>query len=152
MIGEKLMELWFSEMHTPNVKMSIRVDKQLYTEESEFQRIDVFQSEEFGRFFTLDGIMMLTEDTADRLKVSNRLNARQSIKAGAVYLNYLKDAFVGAEEPDKTWLALAAYNTGLGGVLGARKLAKKRNSNPNNWYEMKYTYQENKNEIYVAIK
>ena len=22
----------------------------------------------------------------------------------------------------------------------------------NNWYEMKYTYQENKNEIYVAIK
>lgn len=83
------------------------------------------------------GIMMLTEDTADRLKVSNRLNARQSIKAGAVYLNYLKDAFVGAEEPDKTWLALAAYNTGLGGVLGARKLAKKRNANPNNWYEMK---------------
>ncbi len=61
MIGEILMELWFSEMHTPNVKMSIRVDKQLYTEESEFQRIDVFQSEEFGRFLTLDGIMMLTE-------------------------------------------------------------------------------------------
>lgn len=55
------MELWFSEMHTPNVKMSIRVDKQLYTEQSEFQRIDVFQSEEFGRFLTLDGIMMLTE-------------------------------------------------------------------------------------------
>ena len=48
-------------MHTPNVKMSIRVDKQLYTEDSEFQRIDVFQSEEFGRFLTLDGIMMLTE-------------------------------------------------------------------------------------------
>ena len=61
MIGEILMELWFSEMHTPNVKMSIRVDKQLYTEESEFQRIDVFQSEECGRFLTLDGIMMLTE-------------------------------------------------------------------------------------------
>lgn len=83
------------------------------------------------------GIMMLTEETADRLKVSNRLNARQSIKAGAVYLNYLKDSFVGAEEPDKTWLALAAYNTGLGGVLGARRLAKKHNANPNNWYEIK---------------
>lgn len=55
------MELWFTEMHTHNVKMSIRVDKQLYTEDSEFQRIDVFQSEEFGRFLTLDGIMMLTE-------------------------------------------------------------------------------------------
>lgn len=55
------MELWFSEKHTENVKMSIRVDKQLYTEQSEFQRIDVFESPEFGRFLTLDGIMMLTE-------------------------------------------------------------------------------------------
>ncbi len=83
------------------------------------------------------GIMMLTEETADRLKVSNRLNARQSIKAGAKYLNYLRETFVDADEPNKTWLALAAYNTGLGGVLGARKLAKKHNADPNSWYEMK---------------
>ena len=55
------MELWFSEKHTENVKMSIRVNKQLYTEQSDFQRIDVFESPEFGRFLTLDGIMMLTE-------------------------------------------------------------------------------------------
>lgn len=55
------MELWFSELHTPDVKMSIRVDKQLHSEQSEYQRIDVFESEEFGRFLTLDGIMMLTE-------------------------------------------------------------------------------------------
>ena len=55
------MELWFSEMHTEDVKMSIRIDKQLYTEQSEFQRIDIFDSPEFGRFLTLDGIMMLTE-------------------------------------------------------------------------------------------
>ena len=55
------MEFWFSEMHTPDVKMSIRVDKQLHTEQSEFQRIDVFESKEFGRFLTLDGFMMLTE-------------------------------------------------------------------------------------------
>ena len=55
------MELWFSEMHTPNVKLSIRVDRQLYSEQSEFQRIDVYESPEFGRFLTLDGYMMLTE-------------------------------------------------------------------------------------------
>lgn len=55
------MELWFSEMHTPNVKLSIRVDKQLYSGQSEFQRIDVFESPEFGRFLTLDGYMMLTQ-------------------------------------------------------------------------------------------
>ncbi len=55
------MELWFSELHTKDVKMSIRVDKQLHSEQSEYQRIDVFESGEFGRFLTLDGIMMLTE-------------------------------------------------------------------------------------------
>ena len=55
------MDLWFSEFHAQGVKLSIKVDKQLHTEQSDFQRIDVFQSEEFGRFLTLDGYMMLTE-------------------------------------------------------------------------------------------
>lgn len=55
------MEFWFSEMQTPDVKMSIRVNRQLYSGKSEFQRIDVFESPQFGRFLTLDGYMMLTE-------------------------------------------------------------------------------------------
>lgn len=55
------MELWFTERHTPHVKFSIRVDRQLYSGQSEYQRIDVFESKEFGRFLTLDGYMMLTE-------------------------------------------------------------------------------------------
>lgn len=55
------MELWFSERHTKNVQFSIRTDKQLYSAVSPFQRIDVFESIEFGRFLTLDGFMMLTE-------------------------------------------------------------------------------------------
>jgi spermidine synthase len=55
------MELWFSERHTKNVQFSIRTDKQLYSAQSPFQRIDVFESIEFGRFLTLDGFMMLTE-------------------------------------------------------------------------------------------
>lgn len=55
------MELWFSEPHTKNVKMSIRVNRQLHSEQSEYQRIDVFECPEFGRFLTLDGLMMLTE-------------------------------------------------------------------------------------------
>lgn len=55
------MELWFSEKHTKNVELSIRVNKQLYTAQSEYQRIDIFESPEFGRFLTLDGYMMMTE-------------------------------------------------------------------------------------------
>lgn len=55
------MELWFTERHTPHVKFSIRIDRQLYSCQSDFQRIDVFDSQEFGKFLTLDGYMMLTE-------------------------------------------------------------------------------------------
>ena len=55
------MELWFTEEHTPNVRFSIKVEKTLYSEQTEFQRIDVFASEEMGRFLTLDGLMMVTE-------------------------------------------------------------------------------------------
>jgi spermidine synthase len=55
------MELWYTEQHTENVRFEIKVDKHLYSGQSEFQRIDVFESKEFGRFLTLDGLMMVTE-------------------------------------------------------------------------------------------
>lgn len=55
------MDLWFSEFHAKGVKLSIKVTKQLCYVQSDFQQIDVFDSEEFGRFLTLDGYMMLTE-------------------------------------------------------------------------------------------
>lgn len=55
------MDFWFSEMHTNNVKMSIRVEKQLFGGSSDFQRIDVFESEEFGRFLTSDGSVIFSE-------------------------------------------------------------------------------------------
>lgn len=55
------MDFWFSEFHTDNVKMSIRVEKQLFSGESDFQRIDVFESEEFGRFLTSDGSVIFSE-------------------------------------------------------------------------------------------
>ena len=44
------MEFWFNDMHTQNVQLSIRVEKQLFSGESDYQRIDVFDSPEFGRF------------------------------------------------------------------------------------------------------
>lgn len=55
------MDIWYTENHTEHVRMSIRVDKHLASEQSDFQRIDIFESEEFGRILTLDGFLMLTE-------------------------------------------------------------------------------------------
>lgn len=55
------MELWYTEEHTDNVRFGIKVKEHLYREESEFQRIDIFQSYEFGKVLTLDGLMMVNE-------------------------------------------------------------------------------------------
>jgi membrane-bound lytic murein transglycosylase F len=84
------------------------------------------------------GIMMLTEDTADQLDVSNRLDARESILAGARYINMLRDQQPdNVQEPDRTWLALAAYNIGPGHFNAARTLANQLAADPRSWYEMK---------------
>ena len=55
------MELWFTEKYTENVKFSIKVDKQLFSGQSKFQRIDIFKSHEFGKVLVIDGYLMLTE-------------------------------------------------------------------------------------------
>ena len=84
------------------------------------------------------GMMMLTEDTADRLRVSDRLDARQSILAGARYLAELREQVPPeAPEPDRTWLAVAAYNLGMGHLNGARFIASLVKRDANSWYEMK---------------
>ena len=55
------MELWFSEFHAPDVKHSIRINRHLYSQKSNYQQIDIFDTPEFGRVPTLDGNVMLTE-------------------------------------------------------------------------------------------
>ena len=86
------------------------------------------------------GMMMLTEDTADSLGVNNRLDPAQSIRAGAEYLSQLRNALPpSVKEPDRLWLALAAYNIGMGHLNAARYIAKTRKANPDSWYEMKKT-------------
>lgn len=55
------LQLWYTEEHTKNVRFSIKVKEHLFSEKSEFQQIDIFDSEEFGKFLTIDGLMMLTE-------------------------------------------------------------------------------------------
>lgn len=55
------MGTWFTENHTDNVKFTINVKKQLYSEKSYYQQIEIFDTYEFGRILVLDGFIMLTE-------------------------------------------------------------------------------------------
>jgi membrane-bound lytic murein transglycosylase F len=84
------------------------------------------------------GIMMLTSDTADRMGVSNRLDPKESILAGARYLAMLRDQMPERiADPDRTWMALAAYNIGFGHLEDARRLAQKLDKNPDAWHDVK---------------
>ena len=58
---ENHAEVWFSDFQTDNVKLSIRLDRQLFSADSEYQHIDVFQSPAFGRFVALDGDVIFSE-------------------------------------------------------------------------------------------
>ena len=84
------------------------------------------------------GLMMLTQNTAQAMGVSNRLDAKQSIQGGAKYFAYVKDQLdPDIKEPDRTWLALASYNVGSGHLEDARKLAANEGLDPNKWLDVK---------------
>jgi membrane-bound lytic murein transglycosylase F len=84
------------------------------------------------------GLMMLTEETADRMQVKDRLDSRESILAGARYLAMLKEQLPARiTDPDKTFLALAAYNIGIGHLEDARILAQRSGLNPDKWQDVR---------------
>lgn len=84
------------------------------------------------------GIMMLTVDTADRLGVADRLDPRQSILGGARYLAMMREQLADEiAEPDRSWLATAAYNLGMGHLNGARGIARKLGKDAASWWDMK---------------
>jgi membrane-bound lytic murein transglycosylase F len=84
------------------------------------------------------GIMQITEDTARRLGINDLLDPAQNIVGAARYLRDIKAKLPDRiREPDRTWLALAAYNIGVGHLEDARILAQKQKLNPDIWSDVK---------------
>jgi membrane-bound lytic murein transglycosylase F len=84
------------------------------------------------------GLMMLTEETATRMGIKDRLDPKENITAGAEYLVKLKEGLPARIlEPDRTWLAIAAYNQGLGHLEDARILTQRQKRNPDSWQDVK---------------
>ncbi len=100
------------------------------------------------------GLMMLTEGTADLMGVTDRLDPKQSIPAGAKYILKMKDTIPDRiPEPDRTYFALAAYNIGYAHVEDARVLAKRLKLNPDSWADVKKTLVMLSNpEYYSTVK
>jgi membrane-bound lytic murein transglycosylase F len=84
------------------------------------------------------GIMMLTRAAAKDLDIKDRLDPEQSIHGGAHYLhNMIRRVPERVPEPDRTWLALAAYNVGLGHLEDARVLTQKNKGDYDKWIDVK---------------
>ena len=80
------------------------------------------------------GVMMLTQRTARQLGLNNRLDPKQSIQGGARYfLRMWKRTPARIPEPDRTWMALAAYNMGWGHLEDARVITQRQGEDPDNW-------------------
>ena len=82
--------------------------------------------------------MMLTRSTAADMGIKNRLDPKKSIAGGARYLSQLfKRVPEATHEPDRMFLALAAYNVGMGHVKDAQLLTRRLGKNPNQWDDLK---------------
>jgi membrane-bound lytic murein transglycosylase F len=84
------------------------------------------------------GLMMLTPSTAEAMGIKDRADARQNIFAGARYFADVRVKIPERiREPDRTWLALAAYNVGYGHLEDARVIAQTRGLNPDSWADVR---------------
>ena len=83
------------------------------------------------------GIMMLTEDTAAYLGIDDRVNPKNSIFGGAQYYARQTERVADSvDEPDRTWMALAAYNVGFNHIKDARQIVEWQGGNPDTWIDL----------------
>jgi len=83
------------------------------------------------------GIMMLTQDTADYLGIEDREDPADSIFGGAQYFARQTERVADTvAEPDRTWMALAAYNVGFNHVKDARLLTEWHDGDPDSWIDL----------------
>jgi soluble lytic murein transglycosylase-like protein len=85
------------------------------------------------------GLMQILPGTARSLGVNDIYNPVENINAGVRYLKTLYDQYKSIEGADRMLMALAAYNAGRGHVEDARRLAIKKNLDPDSWESLKKT-------------
>ena len=84
------------------------------------------------------GVMMLMPRTAQKMGVSNVFSPDENILGGARYLAYMKERIPQRiRDPDRTWMAMAAYNIGIGHLEDARIITQMRRKNPDRWSEVR---------------
>lgn len=84
------------------------------------------------------GLMMLTHPAASDMGIENRRDPAQSIDGGARYLRSIKDRLPESiTGENRLYMAMAAYNVGLGHLYDARKITKIRGGDPDLWPDVR---------------
>jgi membrane-bound lytic murein transglycosylase F len=84
------------------------------------------------------GVMMLMPLTAKKMGVNNVWSPDENILGGARYLAYMKERIPQRiRDPDRTWMAMAAYNIGIGHLEDARIITQMRKKNPDRWPDVR---------------
>ncbi|WP_332634603.1 spermidine synthase [Halalkalibacter flavus] len=55
------MELWYTEKQTEHFGITAKIKQTHHTEQTDFQKLDMIETEEFGNMLVLDGMVMTTE-------------------------------------------------------------------------------------------
>jgi membrane-bound lytic murein transglycosylase F len=86
------------------------------------------------------GIMMLTEATADYLDIEDRMDPASSIFGGArFFARQIERIPDSVDQPDRTWMALAAYNVGFNHIKDARQIVEWQGGDPDTWLDLSQT-------------
>jgi len=84
------------------------------------------------------GLMQITLPTARGLGLRDPTNPVRNIMSGANYIAQLRDQVPEeATEPDRTYLALAAYNVGIGHLKDALELTRDQGGDPTSWPDVR---------------
>jgi membrane-bound lytic murein transglycosylase F len=156
---EELTELFYGHVDEVNVGGALTFAKRIQTRLPRWEKLMKEASEMYdldwqllaaisyqeshwnplARSYTgVRGLMMLTNGTAKDMGVSDRVDPTQSIHGGAKYFRMIFDRIPkDITNPDRTWLALAAYNVGMGHMEDARVLTERHGGDPDKWIDVR---------------
>jgi membrane-bound lytic murein transglycosylase F len=126
----------------PRYEEMIRIQADLYGFDWRFIAAMIYQESHFNpraRSYTgVRGLMQITQATAREMGVTDRIDPKESIRAGIKYLAKIADRFEDIEdERERLLFALAAYNVGYGHVRDAQKIAGGKGLDPHSWSDLK---------------
>lgn len=157
--GDALMFAYRLEQRLPLWEGDLRTAADEYALEWELLASIAYQESHWDpaavSYTGVRGLMMLTLATAKEVGVEDRIDPTQSIFGGARYFKSLLGRIPArvTDPDDRLYMALAAYNVGMGHLEDARVLTEKHGDDPNKWADVrKYLPLLSKRQYYTQTK